>query len=225
MFLGRIGTPELLLVLGIAFIRIIVGSAQELGYQMVYIAPAELITQYIRLAVVCGLVLSSPIILFEVWAFMRPGLKKSENFTVFLSLFFGLLCFMLGAAFAYFITLPFMLNFFITLDQYQTVTATITIQNYLSFVMSTLITFGIVFEMPVITMLLSNLGILKPQLLTKSRRVVIVVVFIVGAIITPSDVVSQVLVSIPMLILYEISVVLCKIINWKQLKKEKLEYD
>ncbi|MPW27024.1 twin-arginine translocase subunit TatC [Alkalibaculum sp. M08DMB] len=202
-------------------VSLLVETATELGYQLVYLAPAELFTQYIRLSLISGVVLSSPVILYQIWAFIRPGLKKSENVVVFLSLFAGLFCFIVGAAFAYYIAMPLMLNFFITVDKYQTIIATISIQNYLSFVMSTLITFGVVFEMPVIVVLLSQLGLLKPQWLTKSRRIVVVVLFIVGAVITPPDVISQILVSIPMLILFEISVILSKIINRKKIKREK----
>lgn len=220
------------IVVGISFnfadeiVSIIVRTAQDMGYELIYISPAELLTQYFRLSMLIGLVLSSPIILYEVWAFIKPGLNKGEGVVVFCSLWAGMLCFIIGSLFAYFITLPFMLKFFITLDQYETVKATITIQNYMSFILSSLITFGLIFEMPALTVLLSQLGILKSEWLVKSRKIVVVVVFILGAIITPSDVVSQILVSIPMMFLFEFSVVLCKIINkTKARKTRELEID
>lgn len=204
-------------------VKYMVETVQELGYTLVYLAPGELFTQYIRLSVICGLVFSSPVTLVEVWAFIRPGLKKSESAIVFLSLMTGLGCFVIGALFANFIAMPLILNFFIQVDKYQTVAATISIQNYLSFVLSTLISFGIVFELPVIIVLLTQMGLMKPQWLTKSRRIVIVVIFVIGAIITPPDIVSQILVSIPLFILFEISIVLSKIVNRKKIKKEKLD--
>lgn len=200
---------------------LLIEYAKKMGYAMVYLSPGELFKEYIRLSIISGIALSSPVIIFQLWAFIRPGLKKGENAVVFLSLLAGLICFLGGAAFAYFIALPMMLNFFATVDHSQAITATISIQNYLSFVMSTLITFGIVFEMPVITALLSQLGLLIPEWLTKGRRVIIVVIFIIGAIITPPDVISQILVSVPMLFLFEISVILCKIINKRKIKREK----
>lgn len=200
---------------------LLIEYAKKMGYAMVYLSPGELFKEYIRLSIISGIALSSPVIIFQLWAFIRPGLKKGENAVVFLSLLAGFICFLGGAAFAYFIALPMMLNFFATVDHSQAITATISIQNYLSFVMSTLITFGIVFEMPVITALLSQLGLLIPEWLTKGRRVIIVVIFIIGAIITPPDVISQILVSVPMLFLFEISVILCKIINKRKIKREK----
>ncbi|MFZ7119337.1 MAG: twin-arginine translocase subunit TatC [Eubacteriaceae bacterium] len=207
-------------------VKLMIESAQELGYQLVYLAPGELLSQYIKLSIICGIVFSSPIILVQTWSFIRPGLKKSESTIGFLTLFAGLICFLIGAIFSYIIVMPLILSFFINIDQYQTVAATISIQNYLNFVFSTLISFGIVFEMPIITVMLTQIGLLKPQWLIKSRRIVIVVIFVVGAIITPPDIISQILISIPMLILFEISIILSKIINRKKIKKDiELGYD
>lgn len=203
----------------------LVDKAKAIGYEMIYISPGELFTQYIRMAIVGGFVFSSPVILFETWLFIKPALKKSEKTVVFLSLIAGLLCFVLGAVFAYFIVIPITLTFFMSVDQHNSVQATITIQNFLSFVLTTLITFGIVFEMPVLTILLTQLGILKTEWLTKSRRVVIVSVFIIAAIITPPDVVSQILVSIPMLVLFEVSILLSKIIGKRKKQREDDEDD
>jgi sec-independent protein translocase protein TatC len=88
----------------------------------------------------------------------------------------------------------------------------ISFANYISFITSTLLTFGIVFEMPVVTMVLTQLGLLKPEWLVKSRKTVIVAIFVIAAFITPPDVISQILVAIPMLVLYELSVVVCKML-------------
>ena len=203
----------------------LVKKANEIGYQMVYISPGELFTQYIRLAIAGGIVLSSPVILFEIWFFIKPALKKNEKTIVFLTLMAGLLFFLLGALFAYFIAVPVTLTFFISVDTHQSIQATISIQNFLSFVLTTLITFGAVFEMPVLAILLSELGLLKPEWLTKSRGVVIVVIFIIAAVITPPDVVSQILVAIPMLLLFEISVLLSKSIRKRKIKRGEIEED
>jgi sec-independent protein translocase protein TatC len=200
-------------------VRFIVATASEAGFALIYIAPAELITQYIRVAFLIGLVIASPVVLYEIWAFARPGMQKSESRMVSFSLAGGLLCFLIGGLFAYFVSMPLMLRFFISIDRHQSVAATITIQNYLSFVLSTVIIFGIIFEMPVITLLLSKCGLLKPEWLTKSRRMVIVAIFIIAAIITPSDVISQVVVAVPMMVLYEISVLLCKITTRRRRKE------
>ncbi len=201
-------------------VNILIENSKNLGYFLVYLAPGELFSQYIKVSLILGITLSSPVILFQVWAFIKPGLKKGEKASVFLSLFFGLACFLIGAAFAYLIAVPMMLNFFMTVDQNQIVSPTISIQNYIGFVLSTLLTFGIVFEMPVVTVLLTQLGLIKAEWLVKSRKVVIVMLFLIGALITPPEVVSQILVAVPMLLLFEISVILSKLIGRKKRIKE-----
>lgn len=204
-------------------VALLVEKAKAIGYEMVYISPGELFTQYIRVAVVGGIVLSSPVILFETWFFIKPALMKNEKTIVFLSLMAGLMCFVLGALFAYFIVVPITLTFFMSVDSHQSVQATISIQNYISFVLTTLVTFGTVFEMPVVTILLSELGLLRTEWLTKSRKIVIVAIFIIAAIITPPDVVSQILVAIPMILLFEVSVLLSKIIRKRKKNNEEDE--
>ncbi|WP_326909520.1 twin-arginine translocase subunit TatC [Sedimentibacter sp. MB31-C6] len=201
-------------------VALLVDKAKEIGYQMVYIAPGELFSQYIRLAIVGGLVLSSPVILFEVWLFVKPALMKKEKTTMFLSLLAGLICFLLGTLFAYFVVVPVTLTFFISVDQNHSIQPTITIQNFVSFVLTTLITFGAIFEMPVVTILLSELGLLKTEWLIKSRKAVIVVIFIIGAIITPPDIISQILVALPMILLFEISVLISRVIRKRKRDNE-----
>ncbi|MBF7096777.1 twin-arginine translocase subunit TatC [Alkalibacter mobilis] len=201
-------------------VSILISNSKELGYSLVYLAPGELFSQYIKISLIIGICLSSPIILYQLWAFIKPGLKKGEKAVVFLSLLAGLLCFIIGASFAYILALPIMLNFFMTVDQNQLVTPTISIQSYINFIISTLLTFGIVFEMPVITVLLSQLGLIRSEWLVKSRKVVIVLLFLIGALITPPEIVSQILVALPMLLLFEISVLLSKLIGRRKQKRE-----
>jgi sec-independent protein translocase protein TatC len=202
-------------------VDILISNAKALDYTLVYLAPGELFMEYVRLSVICGIVISSPVILHQIWGFIRPGLEKHENRLVFFSLVAGLFFFLCGTAFSYFVAVPMLLVFFAGVDQSQAISATISVQNYLAFILSTLLSFGIVFELPVIISLLTGLGLLKPEWLVKSRRVVIVIIFIIGAIITPPDVVSQLLVSIPMMILFEFSVIMSRIINRRKIKRQK----
>jgi len=204
-------------------VNILATNGKKIGYELVYLAPAELLHEYIRLSIIFGITFSSPVILYQTWAFIRPGLKKNENVIVFLSLLGGFICFLAGSIFAFYIAMPLMLKFFVNISKNQIVAATVSIQNYLNFFMSTIITFGIVFEMPVVTVLLSELGLLKTEWLVKSRRLVIVIITVVAAIITPPDVISQIIVIIPMIILFEISVLLSKVI--KRRKNLKAEID
>lgn len=188
-------------------------------YQFVYIAPSELFMQYVKVALIAAMVVSAPVILYELLAFASPGLKASEKSFIMGVLLLGLMFFILGVVFAYTILLPFMLRFFSTINGNSGIEAQISIEKYLSLVTSILGMLGLVFEMPVLTILLTQLGFLKPEWLKKSRRVVIVVIFIVAAIITPPDVVSQVMVAIPMLGLFEISVTFSSMVRRRKDKK------
>ena len=193
------------------------------GYQYVYLAPQEMLMQYMSVALVFGLVVTMPLILYQVWAFAKPGLTKRENRVFLCALIFGSLCFCVGVYFAYRIMLPTMLLFLSTLETSAQVTAAISVQNYISFLLTIFIIFGGVFELPVLSVVLDAIGILKVAWMKKAQRYVIVVCFVLGAFITPPDVVSQVMVAIPMMGLYELSIVLCSIVE--KLRRKKAEED
>jgi len=189
-------------------IQHLVGRAKE--FEFIYVAPAELLIAYIRIAILCGLVVAFPVISFQVWQFLRPGLTRAERKAVAFVLTFGMVLFLLGGVFAFEVVLPFTLKYFAGLNGAsvggeQSIKAMVSIQNYLNFVVNTLLTFGLVFEMPIIIILLTQLGILNPKILRKNRKYVILAVFIIAAVITPPDVTSQILIAVPMLILFEIS--------------------
>ena len=188
-------------------------------YSMQILSPSEQFTQYIKLSLIVGLCVDSPFILYELFAFASPGLKSNERKFLLFLLIAGFGFFVLGVLFAFKIMLPFMLRFFFEFNQDVTIAMNISLEKYITLCTSTMLTLGIVFEMPVLVLLLTQLGLLKPDWLVKGRRVMIVVVFFIAAVITPPDVVSQVMVAIPMLILYEISVVFSRIIYKQRLKK------
>ncbi len=186
-------------------VEILQKPAGEL-YEFVYLAPAEVMMQYVRLSLIGGLVLASPVIMYELLAFASPGLKTSEKTFTMAVLLLGFAFFALGVLFAYSVMLPFMLEFFHNINANTDIYAQISLENYLGFMLKMLGMMGMVFEIPVVTILLTQLGFLKPEWLKKGRRVIIVLVFIVAAIITPPDVVSQCMTAIPMLVLFEISI-------------------
>lgn len=188
-------------------------------YDLQIISPSEQFTQYIKLSLIVGLCVDSPFILYELFAFASPGLKSNERKFLLFLLIAGFGFFVLGVMFAFKIMLPFMLRFFFEFNQDVTIAMNISLEKYITLCTSTMLTLGIVFEMPVLVLLLTQLGILKPDWLVKARRVMIVVVFFIAAVITPPDVVSQVMVAIPMLILYEISLVFSRIVYKQRLKK------
>jgi len=193
-------------------VEVLADIGKSYGYSYVYIAPQELLMQYFSIALLAGVCMTFPVILYHIWAFVQPGLQKNENILFLSAIFFGLLCFIGGIIFAYKIMLPFMLHFLIGISAGSGITASISVQNYITFLLTIFMIFGIVFELPVISVLLTQMGLLKVEWMKKGRRVIIVVIFLVAALITPPDIVSQIMVAIPMAGLYEISIILCSVL-------------
>lgn len=207
----------------------IVGHLTQLGtdygYAFVYISPQELFLQYMKVGLIGAICIASPVVLFEIARFVVPGLKKNEAVAMFASMIFGLIFFLVGVFFAYKITVPFMLRFFISINTTTTITASISVANYISLLVTVLIVFGAVFELPVISVVLTQLGILRPEWMVKARPVAIVVLFVIAALITPPDIVSQLLIAGPMIILYQFSIYLCKIFRKKKITVAEQEED
>lgn len=208
-------------------VKILTDMGTANGYQFVFIAPQELILQYFRVAFTASLCVCLPLILYQGWAFARPGMTKTEDRAVLLSLIFGLGCFAIGVVFAYKVTIPIMLFFLINVGSAY-IAASISVESYISFVLSVFVIFGCVFEMPMVTSLLARFGILKPRIMKKARKYAIVLIFVVAAIITPPDIFSQVMVALPMILLYEISLLLVNAISKRVeaiKKKKEAEFD
>ena len=154
-----------------------------------FLAPQELLLQHFSVALIAGLCLSLPILAYQIWAFIRPGLRAKENILFVLSALFGLVFFIIGVLFAYKIMLPFMLEFLIGIQTGTYISASISVQNYISFLLTIFLIFGVVFELPVLSVVLTQLRLIKVEWMKKGRRVVIVVIFLVAAFITPPDIV------------------------------------
>lgn len=159
----------------------------------------------VYVAFVAGLFLASPAIFYQIWAFVAPGLYEEEKRWILPIALLSAIFFVAGAVFCYFIVFPFAFNFFIS---YSTPEIVITpkVSDYLNFVIKLLLAFGLIFEMPIFTFFLARLGIITAAMMRKFRRYAIVAIFILAAILTPPDVVSQLLMAMPMLLLYEASI-------------------
>ncbi len=199
-----------------ALVTLLTDMGLRYGYVYVYIAPQELLMVYLSIALTGGLVLAFPLIAYHIYAFCSPGLTRREKSFMLGTLFFGTLCFCGGVLFAYGLMLPFMLRFLIQFSAQVSVSASISIQQYVSFLLTVFVVFGAVFELPVISVLLTVLGVLKAAWMVKGRRVMIVVIFLLAAVITPPDVVSQVMVAVPMIGLYELSILLSRLFGRKK---------
>ena len=180
-------------------------------YRFVYLAPQELLLEYFSVAFVCGVCVTVPILFYEIWAFLRPGLEKNERLFFLLAMIFGLLSAVVGVLFAYRILVPFMLFFLIGLSRGSGIQPAVSVQNYISFLLTMFVIFAVIFELPVVTVLLTQLNLLKLSWLRRARKVMIVVIFLTAALITPPDIVSQIMVAVPLLVLYEVSILLCTI--------------
>lgn len=193
------------------------------GMNLVYISPSELFLVYIKLALICGVILSSPITLVQVWQFISKGLYKKEKIYIVLSLLFGIVFFFGGVYFCYKIVLPTTVNFFVKIA-IPGVKPMISIASFVAFMSTMLVCFGVIFEMPIVVFLLSIVGLVKPKMLLDKQPIFIVAIFVVAAVITPPDVVSQMFLGIPMVLLFEFSIGISFVVNFiKERKRKRIE--
>ncbi len=189
--------------------------------ELITLSPTEPLFILIKISLAVGLILASPVILWEIWRFVEPALYPHEKKLFIPLLLSSIFLFVLGTAFGFFVVLPIALKFLLGLGFTQLLaTPYLSVNMYISFVLKMLIAFGIAFEMPVFLFMLQRAGIVKEEQLKKFRRYFIVVAFLLGALIAP-DVATQVLMAIPLLILYEISILLGKLAGKKEEKEEK----
>ena len=192
------------------------------GMELVYIAPSELLLVYVQLSVIMALIVCSPLNIYQIWAFIEKGLYKKEKIYILTTLIFGVLFFAAGVAFCYFMVLPTTLGFFIRIA-IEDVASMVSIKSYISFINTMLLCFGAVFEMPVIVFLLSKLEILKPEFLKANRGLLVIAIFILAAVITPPDVVSQLMLAFPMVLLLQLSTIICTVVDKTNRKKNMTE--
>lgn len=181
--------------------------------------PAETFSISMQISLIVGIVLASPVIIRELWWFVSPGLAAKERRYVSGAFAFGLLLFAAGVVMAYAVVLPVSLRFFWDYSLGLGVTPAWSIDNYFSFVLTTLLAFGIAFELPIVTTLLSYLDIVRPETLSKGRRYAAFAIVALAAILTP-DIISLFLMALPMLALYELSIVLSRWVHSQQAIKE-----
>lgn len=178
--------------------------------QVVYTSPGDALLAQMTVMLIGGLIVASPIVIYQLWRFLSVGLKDNERKNVQLYAPLAGACFLLGVCFAYFVAIPFSIRFLLSMSTPKIVPM-ITINSYLSFVGTMLLSFGVVFELPLILIFLTKIGIATPEFLIQKRRYAIVFIFIISAIMTPPDVFSQCVMAFPLLILYEIGIIACRL--------------
>lgn len=167
-----------------------------------------------------GFILSFPYVLWELWRFISPGLHKKERKHSRGFIFVASTLFFLGVLFGYYVVAPLSINFLGTYQVSKEVLNEIDISSFIATVRSSVIACGIMFELPIIIYFLTKVGLVTPEILKKYRKIALVVVLILSAVITPPDVTSQIVVSIPVLILYQVSIYISKLVVKRDAKRE-----
>ena len=179
---------------------------------MLYTGLADGLLIQFSLATLFAMLIALPVIMWHLWAFVAPGLHKNERQLIVPILILSPVLFLAGAAFAFYILFPLAFRFFVELNQSSPVPAVLlpAVKDYLSFAIGLLKVFGLAFQMPLVLVLLNRLGILPRTIVTKMRRYAIVGIFVLAAILTPPDIVSQCLLALPMWALFELSILFMK---------------
>ncbi|GGG31101.1 Sec-independent protein translocase protein TatCy [Lysinibacillus alkalisoli] len=176
---------------------------------------------YVQMTLLISLIITSPIILYQIWAFVSPGLRDVERRATLSYIPYAFLLFLAGLAFSYFILFPYMMKFMTALSTDLEIQQTIGIEAYFSFLFRITIPFGLLFQLPIIMLFLSRIGLLNPAWMTKFRKYAYFVLFVIAALITPPELLSHLIVTVPLFILYEISIVVARYGYRKYLKSEE----
>lgn len=190
-------------------------SALPTGSSLIFTAVPEAFFTYLKAALLAGVFFSSPFILYQVWAFVSPGLYEREKKYVLPYLFVSSFFFIGGAIFCYFIVFPIIFRFFLSFSS-EFIRPLPAIREYLSFSIKLLLAFGLLFQWPPMILFLARMGVVSPKTLAQNRKYAILVIFVVAAILTPPDLISQLLLAGPLLLMYEISIWMARIFPAKK---------
>ncbi|PAQ15813.1 twin-arginine translocase subunit TatC [Bacillus sp. FJAT-42315] len=166
---------------------------------------------YFQMAFVLAIIMTSPMILFQLWAFVSPGLLEKERRATLSYIPVSVLLFLGGLSFSYFILFPYIIHFMMNLSGQLNIEQVIGINEYFQFLFQITIPFGFLFQLPVVTLFLTRLGIITPMFLSQIRRYAYFVLLVIAALITPPDIMSHMMVTVPLFVLYEVSIWISKI--------------
>jgi sec-independent protein translocase protein TatC len=187
------------------------------GSSFIFTSVTEAFMAYFKLALVAAGFAASPVILYELWMFVSPGLYDKEKRYVFPFITFGSTLFVIGILFCYFLVMPFLFRFFVGFGG-DFVVPMPSLKDYIGLAIKLLVMFGLMFELPLLVYYLAKIGVIKHDTLARKRRYAILAIFVVSAVITPPDVASQMLMVVPMYGLYEVSVVIARVFGKKEEK-------
>jgi len=224
-----LGTMGVALPLAIAFQEEIfkfmslpaVSILLEQGRKLQALQPAEIFFTYLKTAILASFVVSLPMTLYQAWAFVAPGLYSNERRLALPFVISTTVLFLLGDAFGHQVAFPVMFRYFVSLES-DLITNQWTASEVFGFMARMYLAFGISFQLPVIMVFLTTAGVVTPEQLANSRKYAIVVMFVIGAILTPPDVVSQIMLSVPLVVLYESGILASRILRRRRLARESL---
>ena len=186
------------------------------GDKLIFTGLSEAFVTYLKVAFLAGLILAAPVVIYQFWMFVAPGLYKQERRLLIPIVFLSSVFFIGGSLFGYFVVFPVGFKFFLGFAS-ENIRPLPSMREYLSFSAKLLLTFGLAFELPLVLTFMARLGLVTVDFLKTYRKYAILIIFIAAAILTPPDVVSQILIAIPLMALYEVSIMGAKIFG----KKEK----
>lgn len=181
--------------------------ALQSGDKLIFTGLTEAFFTYLMVAFIAGLIVAAPVIIYQFWMFVAPGLYKKERIALLPAIFLSTVFFVGGSLFGYFFVFPVGFKYLLGFAS-ETIRPLPTMKEYLDFAIKMLLAFGLAFELPVVLTLMARLGIVTVDMLKKVRRYSIVLAFVVGALLTPGpDVISQLMMAVPLVVLYELSIV------------------
>jgi sec-independent protein translocase protein TatC len=187
----------------------------KLGYELVFTAPAEAFWVQMKVGLIAGLFIASPGILWQVWAFIAPGLYEHEKKYAAPFVIIGSLMFIVGGVFSLFVVTPYALTFLLGYAR-PGLKPMITIQNHIDFLLKFTLAFGAVFELPLVLTLLARIGVVNARMLARNRKYAILGAFVAGAVLTPTpDAFNQTLMAGPLILLYEVGIICARIFGRK----------
>jgi len=195
--------------------NLIIIPVTQLGLPLIATAATEAFITKLKVSAMAGLIVSLPWIILQVWGFILPALYPKERRYLYILVPASIILFAGGALFAYFTVLPIAIRFLL-ITSAEGVAVMLTVSRYLGFLISFLLPFGIVFQMPLVVFFLTRTGVIEATSLARYRRLAILLIFVVAAILTPPDVISQLLLAGPMLLLYEISILIARVFRRRE---------
>lgn len=211
----------LFFVLGFIYVKDIYGFfVNDVPFDLNVISPGEIIWIYFTMAGLIAVTGTIPILLFQIWLFIRPGLTSVERKASITYIPAAFLLFIAGLTFGYIIFIKLVLPFLLSLNDGM-FTELFTVDKYFKFLLRLTIPFAILFEIPILSMFLTRIGILTPDFMRKTRKYAYFILIIIGAVVTPPDFVLQIVVAIPLILLYEVSIYLSRIVYRKKQKKHQ----